>query len=59
VYEIMQVTPEVQELVTQRTATEQIRRKALEQGMLSLKVDALRLVREHTTSVAEVRAVVG
>ncbi|MBD3242910.1 MAG: type II secretion system protein GspE [Chitinivibrionales bacterium] len=59
VYEIMPVTPEIQDLVAERVSTQKIRECALRQGMRSLRGDALTRVAESITTVAEVRQVVG
>lgn len=59
VYEIMPVTPEIQDLVTERVSTQKIRECALRQGMCSLRRDALTRAVESLTTVAEVKHVVG
>ena len=58
-FEIMRVTPEIQDLVTCKTPTQIIREKALEQGMKSLKEEGLRLVANGITTIDELRSSIG
>jgi type II secretory ATPase GspE/PulE/Tfp pilus assembly ATPase PilB-like protein len=59
VYEIMLVTPELQELIAAKTPTQKIREKAITQGMKTLPQEAFSLVREGLTTLAEVEASIG
>jgi general secretion pathway protein E/type IV pilus assembly protein PilB len=54
VFEMMPMTEEIQELVLQRASAGAIRRKAVEQGMKSLREDGWRLVRAGRTTIGEV-----
>ena len=59
VFELMSVTPEVQELIAEKASTQRIREVALKQGMRPLRAEAVRLVRGGVTTVTEVKEVVG
>jgi type II secretory ATPase GspE/PulE/Tfp pilus assembly ATPase PilB-like protein len=59
VYEIMYVTPELQELIALKTPTQKIRDKAIEQGMKTLMQEALLLVENGKTTLEEVEACIG
>lgn len=59
VFEMMEVTPEIQELVTHKAATQKIREIAVEQGMSSLKSEAFKLVENGITTINEMKSVVG
>ena len=54
VYELLTVTDEVRELVVQRAPHDEMRKLALSQGMRTLQEQAVRLVRDGTTTAAEV-----
>lgn len=54
VFEMMPMTEDLQELVLTRASSGAIRRKAVEQGMKSLREDAWRLVRAGRTTISEV-----
>jgi len=54
VYELLAVTDEVRELVVQRAPHDEMRKLALSQGMRTLQEQAVRLVREGSTTAAEV-----
>lgn len=54
VYEVLQVTNEMRELIVRNAPVEDIRELAIEQGMVPLRDQALRLVAEGTTTIAEV-----
>jgi type IV pilus assembly protein PilB len=55
VYELLQVTPEMRELiVAPNPSHDQMRRLAIEQGMRSLRWEGIRLVDEGVTTVAEI-----
>jgi type IV pilus assembly protein PilB len=59
VYEIMLVTPELQDLIALKTPTQKIREKAIEQGMENLYHEAIRLVNEGKTTLEEVESSIG
>jgi len=54
VYEVLTVTDEVRELIVQRAPHDEMRKLALSQGMRTLQEQAVRLVREGSTTAAEV-----
>ena len=54
VYELLTVTDEVRELIVDRAPHDDIRKVAHSQGMRTLQEQAVRLVRDGTTTVAEV-----
>jgi general secretion pathway protein E len=54
IYELMTVTEEIRELVYQRQSAGAVKKKALEQGMHTLRMDGARKVLEGTTAIAEV-----
>jgi type IV pilus assembly protein PilB len=54
IYEVMRVTDEIKALIVERAPHEVIRALAVEQGMRTLQDQALRLVTEDDTTVAEV-----
>src|SRR3954452_8480769 len=54
VYELLAVTDEVRELIVERAPHDEMRKLALSQGMRTLQEQAVRLVREGTTTAAEV-----
>src|SRR4051812_8854656 len=54
VYEVLAVTDEVRELIVQRAPHDEMRKLALSQGMRTLQEQAARLVREGSTTAAEV-----
>ena len=54
VYELLAVTDEVRELIVQRAPHDEMRKLALSQGMRTLQEQAVRLVRDGTTTPAEV-----
>ena len=53
VYEIMEITPRLRDMISRRCSTGQLRRAAVEEGMGSLRRSARRLVLEGTTSISE------
>lgn len=53
IYEILNVSPEIGVLIQRQAKTDDIRNLAIEQGMVTLKHDAVRKVGEGTTSLAE------
>jgi type IV pilus assembly protein PilB len=54
VYEVLQITSEMRDLVVRNASLEEIRALAVEQGMVPLRDQALRLVANDTTTIAEV-----
>ena len=54
VYEVMTITPTLRDLVLQRASAIEIKRAAVEGGMLTLRRDALMKLRRGVTSVEEV-----
>ena len=54
VYELLVVTDEVRELIVQRAPHDEMRKLALAQGMRTLQEQAVRLVRDGSTTAAEV-----
>jgi type IV pilus assembly protein PilB len=58
-YEVMQMTPEIQTLALERRPSEDIRDVAVQQGMTRLRDDGLQKVRQGRTSIAEIARVIG
>ncbi len=58
-YEVMQMTPEIQTMALERQPSEAIRVVAVQQGMTRLRDDGLSKVRQGRTSIAEIARVVG
>jgi type IV pilus assembly protein PilB len=58
-YEVMNMSPEIQALALERKPAEAIRDVAVRQGMTRLRDDGLQKVRQGRTSIAEVARVVG
>jgi type IV pilus assembly protein PilB len=58
-YEVMQMSPEIQTLALERKPSEEIRDVAVRQGMTRLRDDGLQKVRQGRTSMAEIARVVG
>jgi type IV pilus assembly protein PilB len=58
-YEVMDVTDEIRSLIVGRAAAQEIRRVAVEQGMLTLRDDGLAKVRSGETTIVEVGRVLG
>jgi type IV pilus assembly protein PilB len=54
IFELMVVTDEIREMVLNRAPAPQVRKKAVEQGMISLRGDGWRVIREGKTSPEEV-----
>ncbi len=54
VFEMMAITDEIRSLVLERAASHEIRKVATKQGMLSLREDGWRIIREGRTTVDEV-----
>jgi type IV pilus assembly protein PilB len=53
-YEVMDITDELRELVLVGASALELRRKAIEEGMITLRGSGLRKIREGVTSVEEV-----
>ncbi|HEX5224260.1 MAG TPA: ATPase, T2SS/T4P/T4SS family [Solirubrobacteraceae bacterium] len=58
-YEVMKMTPEIQQLALERQTADAIRVVAIQQGMTRLRDDGLQKVRQGRTSVAEIARVIG
>jgi type IV pilus assembly protein PilB len=58
-YEVMNVTPEIQTMALERQPAEAIRDVAVKQGMTRLRDDGLQKVRQGRTSIAEIARVIG
>jgi type IV pilus assembly protein PilB len=58
-YEVMQMSPEIQTLALERKPSEEIRDVAVQQGMTRLRDDGLQKVRQGRTSIAEIARVIG
>ncbi len=59
IYEVMEITPELQRLIARRATTEEIEAAAVRGGMRTLAADALRKAAEGITSVAEAARMTG
>jgi type IV pilus assembly protein PilB len=53
-YEVMEVTEELRELILVGASSLELRRKAIEEGMLTLRMSGLRKVQEGVTTIDEV-----
>ncbi|MFO7652512.1 MAG: type IV-A pilus assembly ATPase PilB [Candidatus Krumholzibacteriia bacterium] len=53
-YEVMPITSEIREMILDRASTAEMRRKAREQGMLTLREDGLLKIQKGITTVEEV-----
>ncbi|HWY18997.1 MAG TPA: ATPase, T2SS/T4P/T4SS family [Solirubrobacteraceae bacterium] len=58
-YEVMDVSPEIQKLALERRPAEEIRDVAVRQGMRRLRDDGLDKVRQGRTAIAEIARVIG
>jgi type IV pilus assembly protein PilB len=58
-YEVMNITPEIQAMSLERRPAEEIRDLAVAQGMRRLRDDGLEKVRQGRTSIAEIARVIG
>jgi type IV pilus assembly protein PilB len=54
VFEVMPVTPRIRKMILDRSSTEDIRRQAMSEGMLTLRQDALLKLKAGITTVEEV-----
>jgi type IV pilus assembly protein PilB len=59
VYEVMDMSPEIQTMALERRPAEAIRDLAVQQGMRRLRDDGLEKVRQGRTSIAEIARVIG
>ncbi|AEG15543.1 general secretory pathway protein E [Desulfofundulus kuznetsovii DSM 6115] len=57
VHEVLVVTPGLQRLILRRASTEELRREALKEGMVSLKEDGIQKVLEGITTISEIMRV--
>lgn len=57
VYEIMEMSPDLKHIISKEGDAEDIKKKALEEGMLTLRMSATELVLDGTTSVSEMMKV--
>ena len=57
-HEVMPVTEEIERLVAEKASSEEIKRVAIRQGMLTLRQDGMEKVRRGQTSIEEVLRVV-
>jgi len=57
VYEIMEITPRLRALIANRAATDLLRETAIEEGMVTLKGSARRLVLEGITPLSEMQRI--
>ena len=54
VYEVLPLTPQLRDLVLDRASAGELKKLAIEQGMLTLRRDALEKLKRGPTSVEEV-----
>ena len=54
VYEVLPLTPQLRDLVLDRASAGELKKLAIEQGMLTLRRDALQKLKRGLTSVEEV-----
>lgn len=57
VYEILEVTPHIRNLIAARASTNDLRDAAIEEGMLTLKKAVRRLVLDGTTTLSEMHSI--
>ena len=53
-YEVMEITSEMRELILVGASAPELRRKAAEEGMLTLRLSGLRKIQDDVTSIDEV-----
>ncbi len=53
-FEVLPVTPEIREMILDRASTAELRQKAIDQGMLTLRQDGLLKIQKGITTVEEV-----
>jgi type IV pilus assembly protein PilB len=54
VYELLRASDEIKALIVQKASLEELREVAIDQGMRTLRDEALRVIEEDTTTMAEV-----
>ena len=54
IFELLRITPEVEELINKRMPTGTIRNKAVEQGLMLMRVSGIRNILDGITSIEEV-----
>lgn len=57
IYEIMEITPRLRGMIARKAPTDALRQAALDEGMLTLKQSARRLVLDGTTAITEMHAI--
>jgi type IV pilus assembly protein PilB len=57
VYEVMRITDQIQNLISERAPTERIKEAAVQEGMITLLAYSLKLVRDGYTTLEEVERV--
>lgn len=57
IYEVMEVTPEIQELIVKHATSNEIQQKAIEQGMITMRQDGYLKVLAGVTTIDEVNRV--
>src|SRR4051794_19679075 len=58
-YELMEIDDEIRTLILEKGSEEEVRTRAIDKGMTTLREDALAKVQQGVTSVAEVLRVIG
>jgi type IV pilus assembly protein PilB len=53
-YEVMEITDEVRELILVGASSLELRKKAIEEGMLTLRMSGLEKIRQGTTTIEEI-----
>jgi len=53
-YEVMEITPTVREMIIERASTTEMKKKSIEEGMLTLRLDGLDKFKRGLTSLEEV-----
>jgi type IV pilus assembly protein PilB len=54
VYEVMPITPKLRDLILDRASANEIKKTAIDEGMLTLRRDALEKLKRGLTTVEEV-----
>jgi len=54
VYEVMPISPKVRDLILDRAPTSQIKKVAVDEGMLTLRMDGLAKLKNGVTTAEEV-----
>lgn len=58
IFEVLEITNEMRELILNKASEQSMRELAIENGMRLLSSDALRKIKNHSTSIAEAKRVV-